>query len=38
MKPIVGHLELNQNNFTKWLFLGLSALSLVAFLFDQKPE
>ena len=38
MNPIVEHLELRQNNFTKWLFLGLSSLSFFAFFILLDKE
>ena len=38
MNAIVENLELRQNNFTKWLFLGLTILSLVAFFILLNKE
>jgi len=38
MIAIVENLELRQNNFTKWLFLGLTILSLFAFFISLNKE
>lgn len=38
MKAVVDHLELRQNNFTKWLFLALTGISLFAFLIWNKER
>jgi len=38
MKPVVEHLELRQNNFTRWLFLTFTILSLFAFIISWNKE